>query len=754
METHRAILDVLADRWWIAALSFGVALVATPLMRLIAHKTRIVDRPDELLKPHGRPVAYLGGVAICLGLLSGLLAHLLTRPGGDLLWARIAADLGSGNVRGLISNPFWNLLGIAAGAIVITLVGLLDDIKNISPRKKVYGQTLAAGLMLAGGVGTRMITIVTSQIGITLPLWLTIAVSAVMCVMLVIATCNATNLLDGLDGLCGGVTGIIAVGFVVLAAWLGAWGHSPINSPLRLTLCVAMAGAVLGFLPHNVPPASIFMGDAGSMLLGFFVAAMMALFSEEGNPRWFIAACGIFALPIIDTGLAVVRRLLSGKSIFAGDRSHLYDQLIDRGMSVRQVVGLFYLLAAVAATLAVSMGIFLRMREAVPIYAVVIMLISYVLYRMGMVRPQARKAGLVGIELESKRMNLLFTSAGRRVSLLHEFQRAAHDLGLRLEIHAADMDPMAPALQIADRQLLVPHIGHHEYTQRLSAYCRDHKIHAVIPLIDTDLSVMSASRQLFEQAGTRAIISSQEVVKVACDKLLTCRFLQDNGFLTPRVLTADEVAAACPPLFIKPRFGSASLGAHKILTNEDLAYYRHKNPDSVVQELIEGQEYTVDVFTDLSGRSLCAVPRQRLEVRGGEVTKSKTVRHEEIIRQSRRLVDCLAGCVGMITIQCFLTPDNRVVFIEINPRFGGGVPLSIVAGADSPRWLLELLLGRTPTIHSDAWQDNLVMLRYMKGLFVPQDQLAATRGGSLPEPLDVKPSQQPAAESLDIPLPE
>jgi UDP-GlcNAc:undecaprenyl-phosphate GlcNAc-1-phosphate transferase len=211
-----------------------------------------------------------------------------------------------------------------------------------------------------------------------------------MMFVLVISTCNATNLLDGLDGLCGGVTGIIAFGFLALALYLASWGRYHGTDELRIAVCLAMAGAVLGFLPYNIPPASIFMGDAGSMLLGFFVATMMALFCREGNVRWVLAAGMVFALPILDTGLAVLRRLRKGVSIFTGDRSHLYDQLVDRGMTVKQVVALFYALATVAAVVGVVCAVYLRIRYAVIIYGTLLIGSFGLLWHLGMVDPNSR----------------------------------------------------------------------------------------------------------------------------------------------------------------------------------------------------------------------------------------------------------------------------------------------------------------------------------------------------------------------------
>ncbi|MCY2926762.1 MAG: MraY family glycosyltransferase, partial [Planctomycetota bacterium] len=331
-------VDILRPTYWHGLLAFGLALVATPICRLVAYRTGIVDRPDDLLKPHGRPVAYLGGIGICVGLLVGLVSYLASMDDLGRQWELLAIALGRFDYNQLRHNPLWNLGGIVLSCIVITLVGLLDDIRNLSPRAKVLGQVLAASILLLGGVGAEM-----AQVFFPfhhLDPWIIFPFSIAVCLITVVASCNAVNLLDGLDGLCGGVTAIIALGFLALSIWLASW--NPILSPqmhlIQVVLCLAMVGGVAGFLPYNIPPASIFMGDAGSMLLGFFVAVQMAMFCEQGSGRWFLAALVVFALPILDTSLAVVRRLISGKSIFAGDRSHLYDQLVDRGWPVKKVV--------------------------------------------------------------------------------------------------------------------------------------------------------------------------------------------------------------------------------------------------------------------------------------------------------------------------------------------------------------------------------------------------------------------------------
>jgi len=387
MPARFTAIEVLQPLWHVGAAAFLVSLVTTPIVRAIAYKTRIVDRPDDLLKPHSRPIAYLGGASMCLGMLVGLTYYVATMPNSSKLWNQVVESISGGRFGDLLDNSLWQLVSIAIAMTVVMLIGLIDDIRDISPKKKILGQVLAAGILIAGGVGTRMADAFLLAAGIHASEWIVIPASCILCVFVVICTCNATNLLDGLDGLCGGVTGIISLGFLALAVWLAMWNKFPGSDQVRVVLCLAIAGAVLGFLPYNIPPASIFMGDAGSMMLGSFVATMMAMFCLEGTARWLLASAVIFALPILDTSLAVIRRLRSGKGIFVGDRSHLYDQLVDRGMSVRQVVGLFYLLSIFAAVLGVTLSIVTRARYAAVVYLVLLVMIWTVFYKLGMITP-------------------------------------------------------------------------------------------------------------------------------------------------------------------------------------------------------------------------------------------------------------------------------------------------------------------------------------------------------------------------------
>ncbi|MHC4309341.1 MAG: ATP-grasp domain-containing protein [Planctomycetota bacterium] len=163
---------------------------------------------------------------------------------------------------------------------------------------------------------------------------------------------------------------------------------------------------------------------------------------------------------------------------------------------------------------------------------------------------------------------------------------------------------------------------------------------------------------------------------------------------------------------MKPWDGYASRGNAVVNNRKELAFFARRIPNPICQEFITGTEHTCDVYVDFSMKVRCVVPRKRIEVRAGEVSKAQVVKHSDIMGQSARLVETLGAGPGVITLQLFLTRDNSVKFIEINPRFGGGVPLSLKSGANFPKWILQGLLGRKTNIRFDGFKDKLIMLRY------------------------------------------
>jgi UDP-GlcNAc:undecaprenyl-phosphate GlcNAc-1-phosphate transferase len=314
--------DVLREYLWPFAIALIVTMTIMPVVRSIAIAGRVFDVPDSGLKPHERPIPYLGGLGIYIGWAAAL------------GWAAAAFP----------ASRHMLLMILAAGTVMM-LTGLIDDIRDLRPRTKLLLELVAAGLLLAAGVGTQIADIFFSFLGIDAPPPVVWTASAVITVFILLGAGNATNLIDGLDGLCAGVIGIISVGFLIIATHLAAWRSSPTWDPVRMTLAVALFGACLAFLRYNFNPAQVFMGDAGSLLLGFNAAALILLFAERHKARWFVGALMVFALPVFDTALAILRRWLNRRPLFTGDRSHFYDQLRQRGFSVRQTVLISYGLA-------------------------------------------------------------------------------------------------------------------------------------------------------------------------------------------------------------------------------------------------------------------------------------------------------------------------------------------------------------------------------------------------------------------------
>lgn len=317
-------------------------------------------------------------------------------------------------------------------------------------------------------------------------------------------------------------------------------------------------------------------------------------------------------------------------------------------------------------------------------------------------------------------MNVLLTSVGRRVALLRAFRREVASSYPGGRVLATDASPLSAAYHDADRAFQVPPCTSPEYVPALLELVRRERVQVLVPLIDTELEVVAAHRDAFLREGCHAIVSDVSQVVLSRNKARSVQRFRELGFDAPRLFGPNEVAAAesLPyPLFLKPLTGSRSVGAVRIGDPEELRFHLARTDHPVVQSLEEGEEHTVDVFADLDGRVRCAVPRQRLETRAGEISKGRTVKDRVIMDAASRLVEALGGCRGCVTLQCFRGPAARVVFFEANLRFGGGYPLSYAAGANYPAWILRLAAGeQVPDF--DGWEDGLLMLRYDDAVFV------------------------------------
>ena len=310
---------------------------------------------------------------------------------------------------------------------------------------------------------------------------------------------------------------------------------------------------------------------------------------------------------------------------------------------------------------------------------------------------------------------VLFTCIGRRVSLLNSFRRAARQLKVNASFFGTDTTELSPALQLCDKGFLVKPVAHADYTSELLSIVKRNQVKLLVPTVDLDLKVLAQNKPKFAAMGCCVLISAPDVVDICQDKRKTYRFLLKNGFDTPVTLSVRSALSQKKlnwPCFLKPWDGYASRGNAVVNNRKELLFFAKRIPNPICQEFIKGTEHTCDVYVDFSMKVRCVVPRKRIEVRAGEVSKGQVVKHPAIMSEAARLVETLGAGPGVITLQLFLTRDNRVKFIEINPRFGGGAPLAIKAGANFPKWILQGVLASKTNIRFDGFKDNLIMLRY------------------------------------------
>lgn len=322
----------------------------------------------------------------------------------------------------------------------------------------------------------------------------------------------------------------------------------------------------------------------------------------------------------------------------------------------------------------------------------------------------------------NKELRILFTSVGRRVELIQAFQHAAKTQGIILKIYGADITEDAPALFYCDKRRKVCKIREKEYIPQLLKICREDTIDLLIPTIDTDLLILAQKKEAFAQIGTKVLISSEDKIALCRDKRYTADFYIACNVLSPEPVDKVEDYQGNFPAFIKPRDGSSSVNAYRVNTLEELKIFSRKVPDYIIQPFIDGKEYTVDILCDFNGNPIYITPRERLAVRSGEVLKTRITQDDRMIEESLRVIKKFRPC-GPITLQLIReTITKKDYFIEINPRFGGGAPLSIMANADAALALLLLLLGKKLSYQEKAADHGLIYSRFDQSVCVNKEE--------------------------------
>jgi UDP-GlcNAc:undecaprenyl-phosphate GlcNAc-1-phosphate transferase len=302
-----------------SALSFGVAFALTPLVRLLARRVGLVDRPDGVRKLHSRSIPVAGGIGILLAVGAALGAALLV----------------PGPLRDELAEQGAFVVGLLLAGVLICAVGVVDDFVTLRGRYKLLGQVLAVGIVMASGVVVRHLRLFGWDVELGL-------LAVPFTLFWLLGAINSLNLIDGMDGL------LSSLGLIVAAA-LGALALVG-GQDVAACVALALAGALLAFLRYNFPPASIFLGDSGSMLIGLLVGAVGIQGALKGPAT--VALCApvaVLTIPLFDTAMAIVRRKLTGRSIYATDRGHLHHCLLRHGFSSRRVLLVVSSLSVVAA---------------------------------------------------------------------------------------------------------------------------------------------------------------------------------------------------------------------------------------------------------------------------------------------------------------------------------------------------------------------------------------------------------------------
>jgi carbamoyl-phosphate synthase large subunit len=328
---------------------------------------------------------------------------------------------------------------------------------------------------------------------------------------------------------------------------------------------------------------------------------------------------------------------------------------------------------------------------------------------------------------------VLFTCAGQRVDIVSAFGRAG------ATTVATDLDPLAPALWHADHHALAPRIDDPGYVTFLHRLVDEHDVRLIVPLTDLDHVKLVRAR---EELGALVLLPSEEVVRRVGDKFTAHLFFEERGIPSPPSWLPDDVPDdARYPLLVKVREGFGSRNIFRARDRAELDFFLgYTAVDSFVQTCCKGEEFSIDVFCDLDGRCLNAIPRTMIQSKGGESIKGMTIQDRDLIEFGAEVAEAL-GLVGPGTIQCFREADGRHEVTDVNPRFGGAFPLPLAAGSRYPELALQLANGERPESRLGDFRAGVLMTRFFSHLCLTTDD-----GGTLvpfaeelPEPVAGEP---------------
>lgn len=317
------------------------------------------------------------------------------------------------------------------------------------------------------------------------------------------------------------------------------------------------------------------------------------------------------------------------------------------------------------------------------------------------------------------RHNILITSAGKRVALTKYFKETLNRFYPEAKVFTTDMNPqMAPAGYVSDGCFEVPRVTDDTYPALLLEICEKNDVGLVVATIDTELLLLADLKDSFAEKGIQIMVSDKPFITMCRDKRNTGDFFEKHGIRVPKPIDKHHPTF---PLFAKPYDGSLSTNLHYIKTADELTQEILDDPKLLFMEYIDKsvyKEYTVDMYYGMDNQVKCIVPRERIEIRAGEINKGRTAKNE-IPSFLKEKLNFIEGCVGCICVQLFFHPETHdMVGIEINPRFGGGYPLTYMCGGNFPELLIREYFLNEEVSYSDTWTDGMLMLRYDDAIYV------------------------------------
>lgn len=322
---------------------------------------------------------------------------------------------------------------------------------------------------------------------------------------------------------------------------------------------------------------------------------------------------------------------------------------------------------------------------------------------------------------------ILITSIGKRVQLINHLKK-------NFKIIGVDAGDTNAGKYFVDKFYKIPKATQSDYICSLLKICVKENIDLLVPLYEGEFEILNLARKQFEEINVKLFLSSSKVIEFCKDKRKTAKYFESFNIKNPNIYNKNDIDEIIKrkdlskfPLFIKPEDGMGSSDAFKINNIKELEFFKEYISKPIIQDCIIGEEYTVDCLVDLKGKPIYIIPRLRMEVRSGEVVKSRTVKDVSIINETDKVIKALNdlkdennnGVIGPLTIQFFKTNKNEVYLLEINPRFGGGVPLSFECGADYGKALLNIIENKKNDFEN-TFQIK-TMLRFDDAVYIDED---------------------------------